>query len=191
MLISIDGVEDRISNVVCRPDLSMCQVTYNGQTFSFVPTSNGDDPDVFEEHITLGEWNYMVSGIRFVQNQGLQGRLSFSYGVTQPGSIPSGTATWTGDMVAYDSNNREVRGGALIKLTDIGDPQVDVRLTPQSHAEMEWKGLNVRNGGFTERQSTSDYIKGAFYGPSAEESGGVFERNGLIGAFGTNRQDTP
>ena len=52
---------------------------------------------------------------------------------------------------------------------------------------MAWRGLPVQNGGFAERRAASDYIKGEFYGPAAEEVGGVFERNQIIGAFGAKR----
>ncbi len=187
MVVSIGGVEDRITNVICSADLSQCQATYSGQSFSFTPTGGGNEPDVGEAYSTVGEWNHMISGIVFTQSQGAQARMSVSGGITHPGSIPSRLATWTGDMVAFDSNSRVVRGGASIKLTDFSDPRVDIRLTPQSRTAMEWQDLPVRNGGFSDSQATSTYIKGEFYGPGAEETGGVFERNGLIGAFGANR----
>ena len=56
-------------------------------------------------------------------------------------------------------------------------------MTPQSRPNMAWNNLAVVNGGFSQKRSTSDYIKGEFYGRQAEETGGVFERNGITGAF--------
>ncbi len=52
---------------------------------------------------------------------------------------------------------------------------------------MSWNGLPVRSGGFSQKQPVSNYIKGEFYGRQAEEAGGVFERNGIVGAFGAKR----
>ena len=188
VLFSIGGVNDRISEVICTADFSRCQATYDGQTFSFsVDGDSSDQTGTGESYQTLGEWNHLRSGVVYVLDQGLQGRMAATGGVVHRGSTPSGSATWTGDMVGLDSNNRVVRGGASIELTDLGNPQVDVRLTPQSRPAMEWQGLAVRNGGFSDRQTASNYIKGEFYGPNAEETGGVFERSGIIGAFGATQ----
>jgi len=41
-------------------------------------------------------------------------------------------------------------------------------------------------GGFSQGRSTSDYTKREFYGRQAEETSGVFERSGIIGAFGAD-----
>ena len=190
MLFTVGGTQERISNVTCTADGAVCQVTYEGQTFTVYPDGSDDSDNVDAEiYRTLGEWNYMASGVIYghFQDQGIQTRLAGAGGVVHRGSVPHGSATWTGDMVAFDSNNRVVRGGASITLTDLGNPYVDVRLTPQSYPAMEWSGLPVTNGGFSDRQASSDYIKGEFYGPNAKEAGGVFERNALIGAFGATQ----
>ena len=48
---------------------------------------------------------------------------------------------------------------------------------------MTWNDLPLNAGEFG-----SDTIQGVFYGPNHEEVGGVFRRDGLLGAFGGTRE---
>ena len=188
MLISGQGINERASNIACRPDLSLCQATAQGRTFTFEPSLDDPGDDVTGTIYTaLGEWNHMILGALHAQIQGYQVRYALAGGIVHPNSIPRGAATWSGEMVGLDANNRAVRGGAAISLTDFGNPRIDVRLEPQSYPVMEWHGLPLQSGRFADRRTASDYIKGEFYGPNAEEVGGVFERNRIIGAFGAQR----
>ena len=91
-------------------------------------------------------------------------------------------------MVALDRDHQLVRGGARLTIADLARLAVDVELTPDGHAVLTWDALPVTDGGFAARASATDSIRGAFYGPAAEEVGGVFERNQLLGAFGAARQ---
>ena len=136
---------------------------------------------------TLGDWNYMSSSMSFTQLQDVSQQSSTFVGFQGSESIPTGSATWTGDMVSLDSNNKVFRGGASIRLTNFGNPRVDVQLTPQSHAEIVWRNLPVKEGSYSGRQSSSDYVSGGFYGPNSEETGGEFKRDGLFGVFGAKR----
>jgi len=56
---------------------------------------------------------------------------------------------------------------------------------------MRWRGLPVTDGGFSEKRRADDYIRGGFHGRRAEEAGGVFERNGIVGAGGVKRGNNP
>ena len=131
----------------------------------------------------------------FGRVQGLQVRYAAAGGVTHPNSIPRGSATWSGHMVGLDSNNRVVRGAAVVRLSDFADPNVDVWLTPQSYPITQWLNIPLQGGIYSERRPAArgdgyDYIRGEFYGPNAEETGGVFEINRryhIIGAFGASR----
>ena len=189
MLLSGLGISERVSNVSCTPS-GLCQATYQGEVITFEVETDPDDQVSGTLYTSLGKWSHMNVAAAYVRIDaaGLQARYAVAAGVVHPNSIPRGTATWTGDMVGLDSNNRLVRGGASIRLVDFGDPRVDVALSPQARPVMVWRGLAVRDGGFRERRAVSDYIKGQFYGPRAEEVGGVFERNRIVGAFGALRQ---
>ncbi len=187
MIVSGRGFAgERVTGISCTPDGSRCQATHRGETYVF---DDDDDDDDSEEtaFTTLGAWNHMRAAAAHVSSEGLQGRFALAGGVTHPNSLLSGSATWNGEMVALDSNNRLVRGDASLTIADFNNPSVDVRLAPNARPVMTWANIPVRSGGFSRRTSSTHYIKGEFYGPRAEEAGGVFERNQLIGAFGARR----
>ena len=64
---------------------------------------------------------------------------------------------------------------------------------------LEWSGLRVNSDGSfyipghgndragTDPHPTLGYVDGDFYGTKAEEMAGVFERDGIVGAFGGTR----
>ena len=185
MLLTGQGVSERISNVICRPDGSVCQATYRGETFTIEPDAGSDADGTLYE--TLGDWEHLNAGIVYSLVDGFDVRLAAAGGVKYVNSLPRGSATWTGDMVGMDSNNRVVRGNASIHLEDFGNPSVDVSLRPRGYSDMHWYDIPVTSGGFSARYASNSYIKGEFYGPNAEEVGGVFERNRLLGAFGASR----
>ena len=195
MLVSFQDEHFRIEDLHCLPDLSRCQATFQGDEISFTPEHDADiDANIYE---TLGEWEHMEVVAVFGRLQGMQARYAAAAGVTYPNSIPRGPATWSGHMVGLDSNNRVVRGAAIVQLIDFADEEVDVWLTPESYPVEHWRNVPLRGGVYSERRRASrnrdayHYIKGEFYGPNAEETGGVFEINrrsyGLIGAFGSSR----
>ena len=179
--------DERVENIGCTPDLSECTATFKGVSLPFSAAPNAEDEGT--AHTSLGAWNHMQPVVVVeVSNGGLQGRMAAAGGQTYADSLPvSGSATWRGEMFALDGDSRLVRGGAAFTIDDLATPAVDVELTPQGHAAMTWDDLPVTGSGFAARDSKSDYIRGEFYGPEAEEVGGVFERNRLLGAFGATR----
>ena len=114
-----------------------------------------------------------------------------------PGSSPSGlgSATWTGIMTGLDvaqsppSGERWVLGEAMIDIDDLSNPDVDVSFTDirelatgASRSNMVWDNLSLTIGAFSDESPHT--INGLFYGPSVQEVGGVFDRDGITGAFG-------
>ena len=98
MLISFQGQNFRITDLYCRPDLSHCQATFQGEVIEFTPE---DDPDADADvniYETLGEWEHMEAAAVFGRVQGMQVRYAAAGGVTHPNSIPRGSATWVGHM---------------------------------------------------------------------------------------------
>ena len=187
LLVSGPGYTNaRVEDIACTADLSQCTAAFRGRSLSFsaAPAAAGEATS----YTSLGAWTYMAPVVVEVAAEGLQGRLAALSGRTYANSLPVlGSATWEGTMVALDSANRPVRGGARLTIPDLARPAVDVELTPDGHAVLTWDVLPVTDGGFAARASETDSIRGAFYGPAAEEVGGVFERNQLLGAFGARR----
>ena len=189
LLVSGPGYPNaRVEDITCTADLSRCTAAFRGRPLSFsaAPAATGETGGA--SYTSLGAWTHMAPVVVKVAAEGLQGRLAALSGRTYANSLPvMGSATWEGTLVALDPANRPVRGGARLTIPDLARPAVDVDLTPEGHAVMTWDALRVTNGGFAARASESDSIRGAFYGPAAQEVGGVFERNQLLGAFGATR----
>ena len=118
-------------------------------------------------------------------------------------AILEGSAEWRGAVVARDSGvagNIEsvIEGDASIvasfsanadmnaaveftNLADISDPS-------RTYGDMRWMELPVIQGGFSRRGDVGAVIDGRFYGPEQREVAGIFERDGLAGAFGGRRE---
>ena len=128
--------------------------------------------------------------------------LSYSIGFST-GENPSavdGSARWEGlmlgrDMRATPGRGQVVRGNADVTV-EFGANAVtaDVAFTDIANVgtaapwnDMAWHGMAVENGGFARRNAPDDTISGRFYGPGEEEVGGIFERDGIAGAFGGRR----
>ena len=120
---------------------------------------------------------------------------AYSLGAATGTNPVSGSATWTGSVIAVDTHvigrGRPVWGGAEINV-DFTGADVDVAFTGWRdflegniwHPDITWNDLPLNDGEFG-----SDTIHGMFYGPNHEEVGGVFRRDGLLGTFGGARED--
>ena len=120
-----------------------------------------------------------------------------------PGAA-EGSARWEGlmlgrDMRASSGRGQTVRGNADVTV-DFGASAItaDVAFTDIVNIEtgdlandMAWRGMTVEEGGFARRNAPGDTVSGRFYGPNEEEVGGVFERDGIAGAFGGRRTSAP
>ena len=182
-----DGSRRRVA-FSCTPS-GFCRATARGQTVEFQADEIDASGVSATAWNTLGDWSDTGAAAIYGRDDGASARYAVAVGVVRPDSLPlQGSATWRGDMVGLDANNRAVRGGAELAIPDLSDPLVDVTLTPAARAAMRWRGLPVRDGGFSRKSRADDYIRGEFYGRDAGEAGGVFERNGIVGAFGAKRQ---
>ena len=118
---------------------------------------------------------------------GLETVLAYALGVDSGSNPLTGSAAWTGRVVALDrmAPDQLVQGAAALTY-DFGDQTLDVAFTDLGRAPLTWHDLAVEDGRF-EDGAGRDRLTGTFYGDQHEEAGGVFERNDLIGAFGATR----
>ena len=125
---------------------------------------------------------------------------SFGFSTGENPRAVDGSARWEGlmlgrDMRATPGRGQVVRGDADVTVefganavtaevafTDIANVE-----TGEAWRDMAWRGMAVENGGFARRNAPDDTISGRFYGPGEEEVGGIFERDGIAGAFGGRR----
>ncbi len=115
-----------------------------------------------------------------------------------------GSARWEGlmlgrDMRASPDRGRAIRDDADVTVTFGADAMTaDVTFTGivnietgDARNDMAWHGLALEDGGFDRRNAPGDSVSGRFYGPAEEEVGGVFEKDGIAGAFGARRTSAP
>ena len=128
--------------------------------------------------------------------------LGFSTG-ENPSAV-EGSARWEGLMVGRDmraspGRGQTIRGDADVTVdfgvravtADVAFSKIVNIETGEDHGDMAWRILAVEDGGFARRDAADDTITGRFYGPGEEEVGGVFERDGIAGAFGGRRTSAP
>ena len=117
---------------------------------------------------------------------------------TRSGTSPTvGSAVWTGDVHAYETEDVMTSGG--MSVTTYAPVEGDARLEvdfaavtvaidftnlDNSQADMSWDGFAVDNGAFG---SGAAGIEGSFYGADHEGAAGTFARDGLAGVFGALR----
>lgn len=138
---------------------------------------------------------------RYGSVEGLESLIAFSEGTESRSNPVTGSAEWTGLVVALDQTapDQVVQGKAALTY-DFGAHTLDVLFSnlqgARTYGDLSWNDLTVTNGRFSqgsEKMGRDDiphgdnYIDGTFYGGVHEEAGGVFERNQLIGAFGAKR----
>ena len=181
------GFPDERGVTTCAPDSSSCTGSLRGQEITV--TGNDLRGTKGDTYLSLDTWDHMRLGVVFRKlEEGLHAKVAMAGGIRHPNSLPvRGAATWRGEMVALDDDNALTRGDAALTIPDLAQPQADVTLTPSGRATMTWNGIPVTGGGFKREDGPDNYIRGEFYGSFAQEVGGVFERNRMIGAFGAKR----
>ena len=147
---------------------------------------------------TFGVWGTYNTGTPLRGSTTLQGiDVQFAFPVSLgmgSGSNPvSGSATWTGAMagvkIGSSSLGAEVTGDAEM-TADLAAASLDLAFTNIADTsgvlsnDIRWQGVSMQNGSF----NGSGGLQGNFYGPNHEEAGGVFERDGIAGAFSLARQ---
>lgn len=192
ILFGARGVTNQRVTMDCAPDLSSCTATWRGQTLT------ADEKDLELERddeegtgfLSFGSWDHMRFGVVLWDlEDGVRAKAAVVGGIKHPNSLETrgGAATWRGEMVALDHEDRLVRGNADLTIPDLSAPAVGVTLSPTGRAAMTWASIPVRGDGFEQERAPDDYIRGQFYGPYAQEVGGIFERDRMIGAFGGKR----
>ena len=131
-------------------------------------------------------------------NHEMDGTVSTMTQGTRSGTSPAmGSAVWTGDVKAYETEDivnfegtsvttySPVEGDARIEV-DFTAISVDVDFTnfDNSRADMSWDGLAMEHGAFGDETAG---IEGSFYGADHEGAAGTFARGGLTGVFGALR----
>ncbi|MDE0345523.1 MAG: hypothetical protein OXI66_07025 [Boseongicola sp.] len=116
------------------------------------------------------------------------------------GSQPPASATWLGVMVGTpargESRDNILQGDATLtydlesrtlgaEFTSIVDLDLEA---PHTVTEVSFAHVPVAGDGTYRRGGDGDFIWGGFDGPGHEETSGVFEREGIVGAFGAKRQ---
>ena len=135
-------------------------------------------------------------------DQGATVALSYSFGFStgeNPGAA-AGSARWQGLMIgremrASPGRGQTIRGdadvtvefGASAVTADVEFTDIANTETGERRDDMAWRGMAVEDGSFARRNAPDDTISARFYGPDEEEVGGVFERDGVAGAFGGKR----
>lgn len=115
---------------------------------------------------------------------------------------PPATARWTGNMAGFETRGGIKLNGRSTVTYSFDDNTVDVRLYGingagyRGNSEFNWQNVPVNNDGSfyhpgdnksvytnTRNRAGNTYIDGNFYGPNAEESAGVFERDFVSGGW--------
>ena len=135
-------------------------------------------------------WAYLTSEMDGSVTKTLHGMQSG----TSPGS---GSAVWSGDVHAYETEDVMTSGGMSVTTyapvegdarleVDFTAVTVDVDFTnlDNDQADISWDGLAMNNGTFG---NVTEGIQGSFYGVDHEGVAGEFERDGLTGVFGALR----
>ncbi len=132
----------------------------------------------------------------------LPSTVGFAYGVAMTVNPTGGGARWTGTMSGFDITDTEtggnkVQGVADLVVQDFSVPEIDVSFTgirdldlDAPLTDMSWDAIALRDGAFRSAQP-DNVIDGRIYGADHTHVGGVFERDGIVGAFGAERPPGP
>lgn len=160
----------------------------------------------------VGQYSGFLTRIETTRSRagvfGYLGGFSSAFGERHSGGRPSATATWRGAMVGQSrgsiGNGAQLAGEAVLTYS-VSDNTIDVAfaqvsayddsVTYSGPRSFTWNDLIVNSDGtfhipgYTNDRSgtrlhpTLGYIEGDFYGPNAEETAGVFERDSVQGAW--------
>ena len=113
----------------------------------------------------------------------------YSFGDRTKRNPTAGSARWSGVMAAHSSAGKTITGNVVFNV-DFAANDIDIAFTNMVEQggtsrmpDMRWTDVPLRAGTFD-----GNGLLGHFYGPGHEEVGGIFNRDGMTGAFGINRQ---
>ena len=162
-------------------------------------TRLGVDLDVY----SYGGWmRHNVFGVHeLVMMPGVLGSIGLYYGMSNgiaSNTAPTGgSAHWSGVMVGMDNAGRDrgnvIQGNAGIKV-DFDTLDADVAFTNVHDLTVGtarngniWNDAPITSRGTFSGTNGRGEVEGRFYGPDHEEAGGIFEYDGITGAFGASR----
>lgn len=139
----------------------------------------------------------IIGGSISVEDEGetvrgeFRGALSYVAGdVTGSNPTEMGSATWRGIAEAVDTRTYRSRAGtATIAIPDLARPSVDVDILIDERriGSAAWRGIALSAGRYETGINGRDRLIGDFYGPSHQETYGVFDTGAYIGSFGASR----
>lgn len=124
----------------------------------------------------------------------------FSFGLPAGTNPSEGVLSWSGTLFGADVSESDARGHTIlgdveISIADMLNPRVDIAFTnlldidanaPRS--SMTWSDVELNDGAFVVDEE-DNRLEGTFFGESHQEVGGVFQRDGISGAYGAQRED--
>lgn len=166
--------------------------THNGVNVSRLALRDGEFS--FDTYGAWGDYNVAspARGSAFIQGIRFEYVAPMSFGNRSGTNPVSGSASWRGVMVGAKIRSSgvgaEVIGDAAL-TADLGAASLGLEFTNIAErfsgarsSDIRWQGVPMRSGAFS-----ASGLQGRFYGPNHEEAGGVFERNGITGAFSLAR----
>ena len=171
--------------------MNLVQTVYSGDDTVGLFIGEGTFWGGWLEHQVFGTFH---AGIATEDGASFEMGLGMSLGDATRAPFPAGNATFTGAMTGLETEGWEaIEGRATISVRNLGTPEVDARFTQivgtdggGSREDISWLGIPLDSDSFY-AGTAEDFIQGVFYGPLHVEVGGVFERSGIVGAFGGRR----
>ena len=164
----------------------------NGVRTGRLASSDGDTR--YDALGVWGEYNAATTGAGSTTLDGIAIRfvVPASVGYASAANPLTGSVSWSGAMTGVrfgDSGlGAEVAGDAAMAVDLVG-ATLDLEFTNIAElssgtavGNIGWQDVPMLGGSFRD-----DGLDGRFYGPNHEEAGGVFERDGIAGAFSLKR----
>lgn len=113
------------------------------------------------------------------------------------GSRPATSATWQGLMTGSPATEDGILQGDATLTYDMASQMLDASFTDivdldrnaaHTVSEASFADVPVAADGTFSDGTVGNLLRGGFKGPNHEEAVGVFEQNGIVGAFGAKRQ---
>ena len=179
------------------PDASTTTVTdqqpRNGVQTGRLTASDGESR--FDAFGVWGDYNAASTGAgsTIVQGTDIRFVVPTSVGHASASNPASGSASWAGAMTGVrfrDSGLGAEMAGDAAMTVDFEATSLDLAFTSIAEVlsgatvdDIGWQDVPMQAGSFAD-----DGLNGRFYGPNHEEAGGVFERDGIAGAFSLKRE---
>lgn len=136
---------------------------------------------------------------------GVLGSIGIYYGFSSgiasnaPPTSAGGSAHWSGVMVGMDNagagRGNVIQGDAGITVdfdaldADVAFTNVHDLTAGTARNGNTWNDTPITSRGTFSGTNERGDVEGRFYGPGHEEAGGIFEYDGITGAFGTSRDN--